>query len=140
MSFIFAVYTSVKQSLLGKLSGVTVYAGHVPKEPSYPYVYLSSNVPDATERSLGRRATAVQHRFRTTAVGLTDDSVRIIADKVVRILDGSRFNVQGWVLGKMENQPNDQRIQEDRDVTDPDTGVHPQYAVLDWLITGSRKP
>jgi len=74
-------------------------------------------------------------RSRTTVVGLTGASVRIIAQKLTDSLEGKRPAVTGWVLGAIESVSNDQPLLPDNDVTI--NGQHPLYQPFDWILTGS---
>lgn len=118
------------------LTGFTVYKDKVPGTPSYPYVFVLTNFPNVTERAKSRDVHARQLRSRTTVVGLTSASVRIIAQKVSDKLEGKRPDVQGWRLGRIESEPNDQLILPDDDVVI--NGQHPLYQPFDWKLTGSR--
>ena len=122
------------------ITGVTVYRDKVPASPSFPYVFVLTNFPAVAGRAVSRRAQFHHLRSRTTVVGVTGASVRIIAQKLSAALEGKRPAVAGWVLGAIESVPNEQPIQPDRDVTIPGTATHPQYTVLDWVVIGSRKP
>lgn len=119
---------------------LTVYRGTVPALPTFPYVLVMASVPDALERSQARRKLLTGARVRCTVVGLSMDSVSIIAARVVEAMDGARINPPGWVTGSVENVPNAQWITEDTDVTDPTSKKHPLYAVLDFLVTASQSP
>lgn len=119
------------------LTGFTVYKDKVPKDPSFPYVFVLTNFPTISERSLARSATARALRSRTTVVGLTAASVRIIAQKLTDALEGKRPVVAGWVLGSIESVQNEQPIQPDFDVVIPGTAENPLYQPFDWILTGS---
>lgn len=139
MSFIYAVHTRVVDALTGALSGLSLHRGSVPKTPAYPYVLLTSTFPGVTERSLARSPQKVTHRFRTTIAGTSEQSVFVVAGNVSAALEQRALTVEGWVLSKMEAVPNEQPILPDFDVTLAN-GMNPFYAVLDWVVTGSKKP
>lgn len=120
------------------VAGVTVYKGKVTGTPSYPYVMVTSNFPSPSERAATRDVQARGLRVRTTVVGLTPASVRIVADKVSAALDGARPVVAGWNVGRVENLANNQDITPDRDVVLPNNNGHPLYVVIDWVATASR--
>ena len=120
------------------LTGFTVYKDKVPASPSFPYVLVSTNFPAVAERSNARRVLAEHLRSRTVAVGLTGASVRIVAEKLTRCLEGKRPVVAGWSLGVIESVPNSQPLQPDLDVTLPGTNANPLYQPFDWVLTGSR--
>lgn len=119
------------------ITGVTVYRDKVPASPSFPYVFVLTNFPSVAGRAVNRRAQFHHLRSRTTVVGLTAASVRIIAQKLSDSLEGERPTVAGWVLGAIESVPNEQPIQPDNDVTIPNTNQHPLYQPFDWILTGS---
>lgn len=119
------------------LTGFTVYKGATPKTPTYPHVLVLTNFPTISERSMARTASARALRSRTLVVGLTPDSVRIIAQKLGDVLEGSRLSVAGWTLGAIESVPNEQPIYHDRDVIIPNTSDSPFYQTFDWILTGS---
>lgn len=119
------------------LTGFTVYKDKVPANPTFPYVLVLTNFPTVAERSLARSVAARALRSRTSIVGLTAGSVRIIAQKLTDALEGKRPTVAGWVLGAIESIPNDQPIQPDLDVTIPGTAENPLYQPFDWILTGS---
>lgn len=122
------------------LTGFTVYKDKVPSSPTFPYVLVTTNFPTASERVLNRRPVAEFLRSRTSVVGITGSSVRIIAQKLVNCLEGKRPVVAGWTLGAIECVPNEQPIQPDLDVTIPGTAENPLYQPFDWILTGSRTP
>jgi len=117
------------------ITGVTVYKDQVPATPSFPYVYVTTNFPTVTDRSMARSVQSRVLRSRTTVVGLTGASVRIISQKLTDSLEGKRPAVTGWVLGAIESVSNDQPLLPDNDVTI--NGQHPLYQPFDWILTGS---
>lgn len=119
------------------ITGVTVYRDKVPASPSFPYVFVLTNFPAVAGRAVNRRAQFHHLRSRTTVVGVTGASVRIIAQKLTDGLEGKRPAVAGWVLGAIESVPNEQPIQPDLDVTIPGTAENPLYQPFDWILTGS---
>lgn len=125
------------RSVESLVAGVTVYKGFVPKQPTFPYVLLSTNFPTVVERAQSRLVQARELRVRTTVVGESVQSVRIIGQKLSDSLEGARPVVAGWSLGRVESRPNDQDIIADRDVTLAN-GLNPVYAVMDWVLTASR--
>ena len=122
------------------LTGFTVYKDKVPSNPTFPYVLVLTNFPAVSGRSHARTVHSRALRSRTSVVGLTAASVRIIAQKVTGCLEGKRPTVTGWSLGTIENVPNEQPIQPDMDVTIPGTAEHPLYQPFDWVLTGSQIP
>lgn len=122
------------------ITGVTVYKDRVPSSPSFPYVFVLTNFPTVSERSLARTQAASMLTSRTIVCGATAASVRIIAQKLATCLEGQRLTVTGWTLGAIESVPNDQRIQPDLDVTLPGSAENPLYQPFDWVLVGSRTP
>lgn len=120
------------------LTGFTVYKDKVPANPSFPYVFVLTNFPTVAERSKARSVSARALKSRTSVVGLTGASVRIIAQKLTDRLEGKKPVVAGWSLGRIESVPNDQPIQPDLDVTIPGTADNPMYQPFDWTLMGSR--
>jgi hypothetical protein len=122
------------------LSGFTVYKDKVPASPTFPYVLVLTNFPAVAGRSHARTVHSRVLRSRTSVVGLTAASVRIVAQKVTNVLEGKRPTVTGWTLGTIESVPNEQPIQPDLDVTIPGTAENPLYQPFDWVLTGSQVP
>lgn len=119
------------------ITGVTVYKDKVPSSPSFPYVFVLTNFPTVADRAVNRRAQYHHLRSRTSVVGLTARSVRIVAQKLTDALEGQRPTVAGWNLGAIESVPNEQPIQPDTDVIIPGTSDSPLYQPFDWILTGS---
>jgi hypothetical protein len=119
------------------LTGFTVYKDKVPASPSFPYVFVLTNFPTVAGRAVSRRAQYHHLRSRTSVVGLTARSVRIVAQKLTDALEGNRPAVAGWNLGAIESVPNEQPIQPDTDVILPGTSDSPLYQPFDWILTGS---
>ncbi len=117
------------------ITGVTVYKDKVPSTPSFPYVFVTTNFPTVSDRSMARSVHARALRSRTQVVGLTAASVRIIAQKLSDALEGKRPTVAGWVLGAIESVSNDQPLLPDNDVII--NGQNPLYQPFDWILTGS---
>lgn len=136
MQDLFATKVADKYFLTGT-TNTAVYIDKVPASPTFPYVFVVTNFPTVSERSMARSAAARQLRSRTQVVGLTGASVRIIAQKLSNALEGKRPVVAGWVLGSIESVPNEQPLQPDDDVTIPGTSDHPLYQPFDWILTGS---
>lgn len=122
------------KALLTALPSLTVYDGTVPAKPSFPYVLLMGAIPRVTERGVNRIPQGSVARYRTTLVGLTQDSVRVIAGRVCGALESTRFAAPGYKLGPVGSVPDDLPIWEDTDVT-LTGGLHPQYTVIEWRFT-----
>lgn len=119
------------------MPGTAVYLDTLPSEPSFPYVYVVTNFPAVAERAYTRDVQSRILRSRTTVGGLSASAVRIVAQKLSDLLEGTRPVISGWALGRVESEPNDQPIQVDLDVTIPNIG-HPLYQVFDWKLAGSK--
>lgn len=119
------------------LTGFTVHKDKVPANPTFPYVLVITNFPTVAERSLARSVSARVLKSRTSVVGLSGASVRIISQKLTDALEGKRPVVAGWVLGNIESVPNSQPLQPDLAVTIPGTQENPLYQPFDWILTGS---
>jgi hypothetical protein len=119
------------------LTGFTVYKDKVPTSPSFPYVFVLTNFPTVAGRAVNRRVQYHHLRSRTSVVGLTARSVRIVSQKLTDALEGNRPTVAGWNLGAIESVPNEQPIQPDTDVILPGTSDSPLYQPFDWILTGS---
>lgn len=114
-------------------TGFTVHDGHVPKDPSFPYAVLYARTPDRSINSLRHTSGRLDLRFQVTSVGLTGESVRIIADAMQGALLDQTVTVAGWVNYPIRDTPNDQPMREDREVTLVD-GRHPLYVINEYLL------
>ncbi len=99
--------------------------------PTYPYYLLwSSNGNPPVERSVRAETTDIDDTFGVTSVGLTPDSVRIIAKNARDALCPNGLPTTLAVTGRVvtvslaESRP----IQPDKDVT-LQSGAHPLYGV-----------
>jgi hypothetical protein len=113
---------------LALLAGLTVYDGKVPDRPAFPYVLALPGDSGPGERSQARTPQSQRFEARTTVVGLSAASVRVVSAAVRSRVEGRR--VGG---GRLEEVPNGQPILEDRDATDTATGLHPLYQPLEWI-------
>lgn len=139
MSVVFAVSSWLVDAIDSAVPGLTIYRDDVPANPSFPYVFLQCGFPVVTGRSAARSAVVREFDVRTTFVGLSVRSVEIVATRTADALEGCRVEVEGWVFGAVESRPNSQPIRPDRDVTIEGIG-HPQFAVMDWVAVGSKRP
>lgn len=111
----------------------TAYDGHVPKEPSFPYVVRFDATPRRSINSMRHTSNRLDYRFRVTSVGLTADSVRIIRQAVQGALLDVTVTVAGWTSYPIRDVPNDQPMREDREVTVAD-GWHPLLATDEYHL------
>lgn len=131
-------YNAVKALLPGT---VRVYMWNVPSGPQYPYVVLwgdlgeeSSGGPDGD--SLEDVPDVLSLRMRATYVGLTGDSLMIVARNVRADLNRKIPVVTGWHPGKLR-QAVLMDAQTDTDVT-LTGGGHPIYAVDEFALVSHK--
>ncbi|MEV7472232.1 hypothetical protein AB0N33_00780 [Pseudarthrobacter oxydans] len=131
-------YDAVKALLPGT---VRVHMWSVPADPVYPYVVLwgdlgeeSSGGPDGG--TLGDVPNVLSLRVRATYVGLTGDSLLIVARNVRAALNRKTPTVAGWHPGKLR-QAVLMDAQVDRDVT-LTGGGHPVYAVDEFALISHK--
>jgi hypothetical protein len=122
-------------------AGLTVYRGNVPASPAYPYVVLWGDLGD--ESSGGPDGDSLQDvpdvlslRSRVTYVGLSFDSVLVVARNVRSALNRKIPAVAGWSPSRLR-QSSLMDIQADTDVTIPDFG-HPLFAVDEFSLVSER--
>jgi len=131
-------YDAVKALLPGT---VRVYMWNVPATPTYPYVVLwgdlgeeSSGGPDGD--SLEDVPDVLSLRMRATYVGLTGDSMLIIARNVRAALNRATPTAAGWHPGKLRQEVL-MDAQTDTDVT-LTGGGHPTYAVDEFALVSHK--
>lgn len=137
MSVVFGVSSWLVDAVHAAMPDLTVYRDDVPANPVFPYVFLQVGFPVVMGRSAARSVVHREFDVRTTFVGLSVRSVEIVATKTADALEGARVEVEEWSFGALESRPNAQPILPDRDITIEGIG-HPQYAVLDWVVVGSK--
>lgn len=120
---------------------VRVYMWNVPGGPQYPYVVLwgdlgeeSSGGPDGD--SLEDVPDVLSMRMRATYVGLTGDSLLIVARNVRAALNRATPVVTGWHPGKLR-QAVLMDAQTDTDVT-LTGGGNPIYAVDEFTLVSHK--
>lgn len=131
-------YDAVKALLPGT---VRVYMWNAPSGPQYPYVVLwgdlgeeSSGGPDGD--SLEDVPNVLSLRMRATYVGLTGDSLLIVARNVRAALNRATPVVAGWHPGRLR-QAVLMDAQTDTDVT-LTGGGHPIYAVDEFALVSHK--
>ena len=131
-------YDAVKALLPGTMR---VYMWNVPSGPQYPYVVLwgdlgeeSSGGPDGD--SLEDVPNVLSLRMRATYVGLTGDSLLIVARNVRAALNRATPVVAGWLPGKLR-QAVLMDAQTDTDVT-LTGGGNPIYAVDEFSLVSHK--
>lgn len=125
-------------AILARLSGVgTVYDGHVPPNPSYPYavVWIGSGERDPLD--LTTRSVDLDLPIRVTSVGATAAAARITADRVAVALIDAQVSVSGWTCWPIRHDIA-QPATEDRDITIPGTGTHPVYIADSYRLHAVR--
>lgn len=118
---------SVKALVEGIPARPVVYEGTVPEKPVFPYVLLTTHSRRVAGRGLSRSVHGWFTKYRTTVVGLTELSVRIISDQVITALEGARVDGQ-----RVELLPTDQPILEDKDHIV--SGVMVQYGIQEFRV------
>lgn len=120
---------------------VRVYMWNVPEAPTYPYVVLwgdlgeeSSGGPDGD--SLEDVPDVLSLRMRATYVGLTGDSLLIVARNARAALNRKTPAVTGWLPSKLR-QAVLMDAQTDTDVT-LTGGGHPIYAVDEFALVSHK--
>jgi hypothetical protein len=123
-------------------AGLTVYPGTVPEAPSHPYAVLwgdlgdeSSGGPDGD--SLVDSLSVLSLRPRVTYVGLTFDSVLIVARNVRAALSRKTPLVAGWRTNPLR-QSTLMDVQVDQDVTITGTSAHPLFAVDEFALISHK--
>lgn len=131
-------YAAVKALLP---AGTTVYMWSVPGAPVYPYVVLwgdigseSSGGPDGD--SLQDVPDVLSLNVRATYVGLTGDSVLIVARNVRAALNRKTPAVAGWRCNPLR-QSSLMDAQTDTSVT-LSGGANPVYAVDEFALVSSK--
>lgn len=115
-------------ALLDAVADLTVYDGHVPSEPAFPYAVVYADNGTRSEVSIGFASDQLSMLVQVTSVGATADAARIIADKVSTALLDITPTITGRICAPIRLEDTRPAI-EDRDVTIPGTGSHPIYGV-----------
>lgn len=120
--------------------GVRVHRGYVSKKltsEDYPYVVLGGSGGDESTETLTGDVDSLEFRLRVTYAGLSFDAALIVMEKVRRAFLSKRPVVPGWSCGTVRHEAA-LNIQPDLDVTLPDTGLHPVFAVDEFTVFCSR--
>ena len=120
-------------AVISLLSGVTVYDGDVPADPSYPYVAFYLSPVLAHENDLTMASLRQEYDVHLTCVGATAASARIMADKVATALLDQSPSVSGrqcWPMRVVFAN----RAHEDRDMFIPGTATYPVYMVTVYRL------
>lgn len=121
-------------------AGMKVFRGSAPAKPlpaDYPYVVIGGDPgQEGTEAATGE-PDSLEIRFRLTYAGLTFDQVLTVIGKVRDGLRGKRLVVDGWSCGLFRHEPL-VPIRTDFDVTVPDLGINPVYAVDEYALFSTR--
>ena len=122
-------------------STVRVYMWTVPSSPTYPYVVLWGDLGDESSGGPDGDALAdvpdvLSLRIRATYVGLTGDSVLIMARNARAALNRKTPAVTGWHPGKLR-QSVLMDAQDDTDVT-LTGGGNPVFAVDEYALVSHK--
>lgn len=115
-------------AVLTLLAGLPVHDGAVPANPAYPYAVLYLNTGTAHEVDLSYNSDEQVYDVQITSVGASAAAARITADRVRAALLDQTPTVTGRTCWPIRLEAA-QTAREDRDITIPDTGTHPHYAV-----------
>ena len=107
---------------------VTLYEGQVPDEPGFPYALFNMDTGRGGDRRLSGRTARRTFDFMVTSVGLTPQSVRVIADQVMDRLLDVRPQVAGFRSGLIRHVTSIP-VRPDTDVRDIATRLHPMFSV-----------
>lgn len=122
-------------------TGFTVHAGRVPDVPQFPYAVLWW--PGAPRRSVYNLRGDSGHAetvFQITSVGLTLQSVQIVAQAMQNAVLDAVVEADGWVSHRIKHYGTTVPIQEDRDVIDEATKRHPFYTVDTYRLSAEVDP
>lgn len=106
----------------------TLYDGQVPDRPVFPYavVFMDTDTEFATK--LCGVSDVAEFRFQVNSVGLSRAAVDIVADAVRVLVLDVRPVVAGRKCDRIDKETSIP-IRADTDVTDPETELHPMFAV-----------
>jgi len=127
---------SIHDAFMGLLNlspPLTIHQGRVPASPTFPYVLVTGFVPRVSERGVTRVPQGSVAKYRTTVVGTSEASVRVIAGRVTAAVEGAKIAAAGFSVGRVESLLNDLPILRDDDVSTDSMNVF--YAVLEWQFT-----
>lgn len=91
-----------------KSTPYTIYDHDVFSDPSYPYVLVSRSRPDYPERSFTRDRHGSRMSWLLTPAGQSRESVMIVCDQLIPLLDGARLQGQ-----RLEYEPTGVDIEEE---------------------------
>jgi hypothetical protein len=129
-----ALAAAIRALLPGDLS---VHIGEAPAtSPTLPWVVLRVTVPSVDDRSEGSTELSRLVRVQATVAGATEDSVLVIADRVIDALDAAQPVAEGWSTGRLL-MAGDVAYYSD-DVRVANTNTHVQVASLRFNLTASR--
>lgn len=111
--------------------------GQVPDKPEFPYWVLFMGTGVDGETKLCGDPDELTLRFQVTSVGETDDSAVVVVDKTRALLIGVRPVVAGWSCHPIRRFA-DIPVRPDKDVTLPNSNLHPMFAVDQYVLV-SRK-
>ncbi len=121
------------KTLLGAVETTLYLGGQVPDEPTFPYLVLFMGTGIDDETKLCRTPDKATFRFQLTSVGLTDDSVAIVADQGRTAVLGIRPVVAGRKTNPIRKET-DIPVRADKDVTVPPMNLHPMFGVDTYVF------
>lgn len=133
-----AAHRAAVKALLAPLTTIQGYpGGQVSDEPPFPYwvLFMGTGIDDDTK--LCGDPDELTLRFQVNSVGMTDDSAVVVVDKTRALLLGVRPVVAGWSCHPIR-KVTDIPVRPDKDVTIPQTNLHPMFAVDSYILV-SRK-
>lgn len=117
----------------------TVHKGHVEDNPTFPYAVLWwPGVGRRSPNSLAVESNRLDVNFRITSVGVNNESVRIIAQAMQDAVLDQIVTVAGWESYPIRFVGSMPEIQEDRQVSLPNSDRHPLYTVVTYRLSAER--
>ncbi len=118
------------QAIVGLLSGIpmTLYEGQVQSQPSFPYAVLFADTGTEESTRFTGESDRMDYRFQVTSVGLTAESVLVVADAVRSAVLDVRPVIAGRVCERIDHEISIP-VRPDEDITLTDSGRHPMFAV-----------
>lgn len=89
----------------------TIYDHDVFKEPTYPYVLVTGDLPAYQDRALSRDRHGSRVSWLLTPAGQSRQSVSIMSDLLIPLLDGARVDGQ-----RLEFEPTGVGIEEEENL------------------------
>jgi hypothetical protein len=116
------------EAIRALLASLSFYDGQVPNEPTFPYRVLYLDTGFERSEKLCATSNRADFRFQVTSVALTAEGVAIVADQSRSLLVDVRPAVAGRTCTQIRRKTS-VPVRPDRDVTDPDSNLHPMFSV-----------